>query len=195
MHIDNLRSHRVTGLAHLQLKNKRPVKQALPLTARQVLFLEARAARQPPTYESLVAGGLCFALFSRGRHSGALVQFPGHAVGSRPVKPSTWAGGDYLLPALGAHRCLLPAYLSSTEATRWLRAILGHDKQADQDKILQLSSRSLKATLLSWTAKVGVSGDNQTLLGYHSLGVSRSALTYSRDALCGPLRDLDRVFW
>ena len=44
VHIDSLRSHRVTGLAHLQLKNKHPVKQALPLTARQVLFLEAKAA-------------------------------------------------------------------------------------------------------------------------------------------------------
>ena len=42
---------------------------------------------------------------------------------------------------------LLPAHLFSSESTRWLRAILSQDKQADQDKIL-------KATLLSWTAKV-----------------------------------------
>ena len=60
------------------------------------------------------------------------------------------------------------------------RAILSQDKQADQDKILQLSSHSLKATLLSWTAKVGIVWDNQTLIGYHVLLVSRSALTDSQ---------------
>ena len=83
--------------------------------------------------------------------------------------------------------------MTSAEVTRWLRAILSQDPRANQDHLLQLTSHSLKVTLLSWTAKVFVGWDNQTLLGYHSLGVNKSALSYSRDALSGPLRELEKV--
>ena len=35
--------------------------------------------------------------------------------------------------------------------------------------------------------------DDQTLFGYHSLGLNKSSLNYSRDALSGPLRRYDRI--
>ena len=99
-----------------------------------------------------------------------------------------------IIPAIASNGDLLPANLSSAEVTRWLRSSLSEMSDACQDNILRISSHSLKATLiLSWTAKVDVGRDNQTLLGYHSLGVNRSSLDYSRDALSGPLRRLADV--
>eukprot|EP00971_Amphidinium_carterae_P262875 5215025-Amphidinium_carterae.1 len=55
-----------------------------------------------------------------------------------------------------------------------------------------VKTHSLKVTLLSWLAKFACPHDDQSLLGYHVLRDRRSALTYSRDALAGPLRFLDK---
>ena len=95
-----------------------------------------------------------------------------------------------LLPALAANGKLLRCNLTTSETTRWLRSILSQDPQADAERVLRIKSHSLKATLLSWCAKASLSLQDRTLLGYHSLGLNRSALTYSRDALSGPLRSL-----
>ena len=102
-------------------------------------------------------------------------------------------GDANIIPAISCKGELLPASLTSAEVTRWLRSILAEQDGAEPDNILCISSHSLKATTLSWCAKVSVPLDSRTLLGYHSLGVNRSALNYSRDALAGPLRDLARV--
>ena len=56
-----------------------------------------------------------------------------------------------------------------------------------------MSSQGLKATCLSWTMKAGIPDPDQTLLGYHSRGRSASALSYGRDSLAGPLRQLQSV--
>ena len=95
-----------------------------------------------------------------------------------------------LLPALAANGKLLPCNLTSSETTQWLRSLLSSDPNAQAERVLQVRSHSLKATLLSWSAKASLDLQDRTLLGYHSLGLSRSALTYSRDALSGPLRAL-----
>eukprot|EP00971_Amphidinium_carterae_P301183 5983753-Amphidinium_carterae.1 len=49
---------------------------------------------------------------------------------------------------------------------------------------------SCKATTLSWCAKAGLALEVRNLLGYHSVKQHGSALTYSRDALAEPLRQL-----
>ena len=245
VHLQILRSPRVTGLAHVQLKERRPPRQAPPLTVAQVSWLERCAQADPPSYESLIAGGLCFALFARARNSdlnrSVEIDFDWASdaqsgfVETKVLNPKQaraaaqrnkllplvapvqglhgpgWArswlrarqvfhltckgklGQDHLLPALAADGSLLPAALSSCEAARWLRAILSRDPQADHESILGLTSHCLKVTLLSWTAKAGVVQDAQTLLGYHSLGLNMSSLNYSRDALSGPLRELERI--
>lgn len=54
-----------------------------------------------------------------------------------------------------------------------------------------ISSHSLKATYLAYLAKRGVDKDGRRLLGYHSDSNDTSVLTFSRDALAGPLRELD----
>ena len=55
------------------------------------------------------------------------------------------------------------------------------------------TSRSLKATCLSWVAKAGVSPPLRKLLGYHVDATELSVNTYSRDLLAPPLRELVRV--
>ena len=79
--------------------------------------------------------------------------------------------------------------VTSTEATTWLRALLDSREEGEHRDV---SSHSLKATLLSWCAKVGVDKDVRSILGHHSTG-KHSAETYSRDLLSAPLRELDEV--
>ena len=56
-----------------------------------------------------------------------------------------------------------------------------------------IGAHSLKASMLSWAAKFGVSLEARRLLGYHVSAGDKSALVYSRDAMAGPLRMLDEV--
>ena len=56
-----------------------------------------------------------------------------------------------------------------------------------------IGSHSLKATCLSWVAKVGVCREHRRVLGYHIDIASKSAETYARDSLAAPLRSLDEV--
>ena len=67
--LEALKSARVTGLAHLQLRTRRPPKQAQELTVSQARFLEEVADEDCTSYRSLVAGALCYALYGRARHS------------------------------------------------------------------------------------------------------------------------------
>ena len=82
--------------------------------------------------------------------------------------------------------------LSSAEASNWLRALLKKDF-AEEERLKKVAFHSLKATLLSWCAKAGVSIGTRRMLGYHAKRGDRSVLEYSRDAMAGPLRELDGV--
>ena len=55
------------------------------------------------------------------------------------------------------------------------------------------TSHSLKATCLSWAAKAGLPLATRRVLGGHARPGDISVLEYSRDALSGPLRELDGV--
>ena len=95
-----------------------------------------------------------------------------------PFLPAPAGNGDW---------CKRP--VSAGEASAWIREILralGFDAS-------DLGSHSCKATCLSWCARAGVSHPTRLLLGYHVYGTSKTMLHYSRDALSGPLRVLNRV--
>ena len=98
-----------------------------------------------------------------------------------------------LVPGLSASGSWLPDCVSSGQLTLWLRSILSRAPDADAEAVGRLRSHSCKATLLSWGAKAGVSDKSLTLLGYHSLGVNMASVGYRRDALAGPLRELQVV--
>eukprot|EP00971_Amphidinium_carterae_P070228 1389613-Amphidinium_carterae.2 len=51
----------------------------------------------------------------------------------------------------------------------------------------------MKATMLSWTAKFGLSAGHRRVLGYHVVPADRSMSVYARDSLAPALRELDRV--
>ena len=86
--------------------------------------------------------------------------------------------------------CLLPETLSdgswastpysSSNASKWLRELLRTYGALKVDD--QVATHSLKSTPLSWAAKFGLPIEDRELLGHHSIGKHRSALTYSRDA-------------
>ena len=66
--------------------------------------------------------------------------------------------------------------IDSEEATAWLRLIL----QGEPAQAVEPSSKSFKATVLSWAAKRGVDGLSIQRLGYHASG--GLDIVYSRDA-------------
>ncbi|CAE7441415.1 unnamed protein product [Symbiodinium sp. CCMP2592] len=66
--------------------------------------------------------------------------------------------------------------IESDEATTWLRLLL----KSEPGKEIEPSSKSFKATILSWAAKRGVDGLSIQRLGYHASG--GLDIVYSRDA-------------
>ncbi|CAE7625805.1 unnamed protein product [Symbiodinium sp. CCMP2592] len=66
--------------------------------------------------------------------------------------------------------------IESDEATTWLRLLL----KSEPGKEIEPSSKSFKATILSWAAKRGVDGLSIQRLGYHASG--GLDFVYSRDA-------------
>ena len=97
-----------------------------------------------------------------------------------------------LLQALGEDEKWLQVAYTTTEFATVLRSLLvrGGVKQA---ALAGVGSHSLKATLLSWCAKHGVPRETRRVLGYHAVPGDRAMDSYARDALAGPLRELDVV--
>ena len=60
-------------------------------------------------------------------------------------------------------------------------------------QIANVGAHSLKTTCLSWLAKAGVEKELRRVLGYHLRPGDRTMESYSRDAIGGPLRQLDKV--
>ena len=56
----------------------------------------------------------------------------------------------------------------------------------------KITSHSCKSTLLSYLAKFGCGIATREILGGH-VSHLKSVLTYSRDGLAGPLRELEQV--
>ena len=92
--------------------------------------------------------------------------------------------GHPVLPASGSDGKFLKRAVTSGEGSAWLMELLvmGGDSSGSKR-----TTHSLKATLLSWAAKYGMTLDFRRLLGHHSHPTLKSILTYSRDALAEPL--------
>jgi len=82
--------------------------------------------------------------------------------------------------------------MSAAAGGDWLRKIL-MDLRFAQTEVQNIGTHSCKATCLSWMAKAGVDLSCRRLLGYHVDPTTKTCLVYSRDAVSGPLRELDRV--
>ena len=78
--------------------------------------------------------------------------------------------------------------VSASEATKWLAELL---KQGGFN-LEDVTSHSLKCTVLSWLAKAGTEPHHRLVLGHRSTQKG-SLETYSRDMLAAPLRALEDV--
>jgi hypothetical protein len=96
------------------------------------------------------------------------------------VLPETLRDGTW-----GDHPC------SSQDAGFWLRELLSSAGIPNVSK--EIGTHSLKSTPLAWAAMFGLSITDRELLGHHSLGNHRSALTYSRDAQARPLQLYSKI--
>ena len=79
--------------------------------------------------------------------------------------------------------------MTTSEGSQALREIL-RDSGALPEGV---STHSLNVTLLSWASKAQLSVEDRRLLGHHVDRNQVSPLTYSRDALSGPLERMFRV--
>ena len=57
----------------------------------------------------------------------------------------------------------------------------------------KIGGHSLKATVLSWTAKYGMAKQTRLALGYHTAPGDRSTAAYGRDGMAGARREMCEV--
>ena len=83
--------------------------------------------------------------------------------------------------------------LSSSEVTKLLRLLfeMGDLEQGEA----RVSSHSLKATMLSWCSKAGVSVYDKSILGRHSSSYNEAQAVYSRDLAIGSVMKLQSIIW
>jgi len=92
----------------------------------------------------------------------------------------------YVLPAVLRNNTWASRPMTTSEGSIFLREILRNEGE----KVEGLSTHSLKATILSWASKAQMNIEDRRLLGHHVDRNQVSPLTYSRDALSGPLERL-----
>ena len=94
------------------------------------------------------------------------------------------AADQCLLPELHADWSFGPGRMTTSAGYGLLKAIM--------DEFV--ATHSGKATVLSWCAKAGMTKSTRRLLGGHVDHADRGVVTYSRDALAGPMRQLQTLY-
>ena len=97
-----------------------------------------------------------------------------------------------LMPSVGPEGFIHGVRMQTDEAAIHLREILIEWGIPIEEAALY-TSHSLKATILSWCAKMGVPFKARRMLGYHAKSSEKSTLCYSRDAMAWPLRHLGKA--
>ena len=103
------------------------------------------------------------------------------------------ASSGFLMPEPGFDGTWSGRRLCTADCTVWLRELLGRLTDLSPGRSMSIGSHSLKATMLSWCGKFGLSAGTRRRLGGHVKPKDRSLVEYSRDELAQPLRELDRV--
>ena len=100
-------------------------------------------------------------------------------------------GGPFFRPPGTSGNAHCRRGLTSQEVTRFLRLMLEDEHSGHGD--LRVSSHSLKATLLSWASKSGMSAADRAILGRHSSAYLESSAVYARDLAFGAVHRLQEV--
>lgn len=107
------------------------------------------------------------------------------------IDPFSAEPGNCLMPAPGADGHPLRRALESDECSTWLRLLLGQQVTRASSR-RKYSSHSLKASLLSFAAKRGLSHEDRLCMGHH-MHPFRMADTYARDAQARVIRLVDKL--
>ena len=83
--------------------------------------------------------------------------------------------------------------LRSSEVSAFLRKTLNLQEPVKGSDVEVVSSHSLKATLLAWCARYGLSPQTRSMLGRHSSCLAETFAIYSRDLVCAPVAELQGV--
>ena len=83
--------------------------------------------------------------------------------------------------------------LRSSEVSAFLRKTLNLEEPVKGSGFEVVSSHSLKATLLAWCARFGLSPQTRSMLGRHSSCLAETFAIYSRDLVCAPVVELQGV--
>ena len=83
--------------------------------------------------------------------------------------------------------------LRSSEVSKALRSFLGIAEPEPGFDGEIVSSHSLKATLLAWSARYGLTPQTRSLLGRHTSCLNETFSIYSRDLACAPVAELQKV--
>ena len=97
-----------------------------------------------------------------------------------------------VLPAMGDDGAWTDVPFTTVEFASSVREVLLRHG-VSPDALANIGAHSMKATLLSWTAKFGIAKPIRRTLGYHTDVNDKAVETYSRDAMAAPLRELERV--
>ena len=102
-------------------------------------------------------------------------------------------GGPLFRPPGGDEHSHCKRGLTSQEVSRFLRVMLGEQMAQAKESGPKLSSHSLKATVLSWAAKAGMTAQDKSILGRHVSAYSDSSAVYARDLSIGAVSRLQEV--
>ena len=110
--------------------------------------------------------------------------------GCLPMNP---INGPLVHAPAGGNGTFMKRGLRSTEVSKALRCFLELPEPVPGCDVEVISSHSLKATLLSWAARFGLSPQTRSLLGRHTSCLNETFAIYSRDLTCAPVAELQKL--
>ena len=110
--------------------------------------------------------------------------------GCLPVNP---VDGPLVHAPGGSPGTFLTRGLRSTEVSKALRCFLGLPEPVPGCNEELVSSHSLKATLLAWAARFGLTPQTRSLLGRHTSCLNETFAIYSRDLSVAPVVELQKL--
>eukprot|EP00435_Cladocopium_sp_Y103_P070167 s38_g34.t1 len=241
---ETVKSRRLVGICELMLSGKRLLRQALPLTVRQILRLHATlVCEDAHITDRAVIAYILFALYGRCRNSDllhirsmhldfndeggfAIIETCNHKSGrlaalktrlmpiivpARGIDGSIWisaalsvfheAGvllenpidGPLMHAPAGGIGLFMKRGFRTAEISSMLRRFLELEEPIAGSDMEIVSSHSLKATMLSWCARYGLSPATRSMLGRHTSCLNETFAIYSRDLVCAPVSELQTV--
>ena len=101
--------------------------------------------------------------------------------------------GPLLRAPLGTPGEFMQRGLRASEVSALVRRFIGSPEPCDVPSGAAVSSHSLKATTLSWCARYGLSPAVRSILGRHASSLNETFAIYSRDLVCSPVAELQKV--